>query len=163
VAARRPRAHQQDFTVNVGDRIFFDTDSSVDPRRCAADLSRQAQWLNQYRQYAIVVEGHADERGTREYNLALGARRAAATRDYPGGTRRRRQPHEDDLLRQGTPGRRLRRHFLLVAEPPRGHHAVRRRQLRRKRHVLPKKAAHGPPFLLQGRMKQNLAEVVVLL
>ncbi len=72
----------QDFTVNVGDRIFFDTDSSVIRADAQGILSRQAQWLNQYRQYAIVIEGHADERGTREYNLALGARRAAATRDF---------------------------------------------------------------------------------
>ena len=72
----------QDFTVNVGDRIFFDTDSSVIRADAQATLSRQAQWLGQYKQYAIVIEGHADERGTREYNLALGARRAAATRDF---------------------------------------------------------------------------------
>ncbi|MCK5933371.1 peptidoglycan-associated lipoprotein [Fulvimarina manganoxydans] len=72
----------QDFTVNVGDRIFFDTDSSSIRADAQQTLQRQAQWLNQYPQYAITVEGHADERGTREYNLALGARRAAATRDY---------------------------------------------------------------------------------
>ena len=72
----------QDFTVNVGDRIFFDTDSSAIRADAQGTLSRQAQWLNQYGNYAIVVEGHADERGTREYNIALGARRAAATRDY---------------------------------------------------------------------------------
>jgi peptidoglycan-associated lipoprotein len=72
----------QDFTVNVGDRIFFDTDSSAIRADAQGILSRQAQWLNKYGQYAIVVEGHADERGTREYNLALGARRAAATRDF---------------------------------------------------------------------------------
>ena len=72
----------QDFTVNVGDRIFFDTDSSSIRADAAQTLDRQAQWLNQYANYSITVEGHADERGTREYNLALGARRAAATRDY---------------------------------------------------------------------------------
>ena len=72
----------QDFTVNVGDRIFFDTDSSSIRADAQQTLARQAQWLNKYGQYRIVVEGHADERGTREYNLALGARRAAATRDY---------------------------------------------------------------------------------
>ncbi len=72
----------QDFTVNIGDRIFFDTDSSSIRADAQATLGRQAQWLNKYRQYAIVIEGHADERGTREYNLALGARRAAATRDF---------------------------------------------------------------------------------
>jgi peptidoglycan-associated lipoprotein len=72
----------QDFTVNVGDRIFFDTDSSAIRADAQGILARQAQWLNQYPNYAIQIEGHADERGTREYNLALGARRAAATRDY---------------------------------------------------------------------------------
>jgi peptidoglycan-associated lipoprotein len=72
----------QDFTVNVGDRIFFDTDSSVIRADAQATLAKQAQWLNQYGNYAITIEGHADERGTREYNLALGARRAAATRDF---------------------------------------------------------------------------------
>ena len=72
----------QDFTVNVGDRIFFDTDSSAIRADAQGILTRQAQWLNQYPNYAIQIEGHADERGTREYNLALGARRAAATRDF---------------------------------------------------------------------------------
>jgi len=72
----------QDFTVNIGDRIFFDTDSSSIRADAQQTLGRQAQWLNKYGQYAIVVEGHADERGTREYNLALGARRAAAARDF---------------------------------------------------------------------------------
>ncbi len=72
----------QDFTVNVGDRIFFDTDSTSIRADAQATLDRQAQWLAKYPNYAITVEGHADERGTREYNLALGARRAAATRDY---------------------------------------------------------------------------------
>ncbi|MDZ7823228.1 MAG: peptidoglycan-associated lipoprotein Pal [Ahrensia sp.] len=73
---------QQDFTVNVGDRIFFDTDSSIVRTDAQQTLARQAQWLARYPNYQITVEGHADERGTREYNLALGARRAAATRDY---------------------------------------------------------------------------------
>ena len=68
----------QDFTVNVGDRIFFDTDSSSIRADAQQTLQRQAQWLNQYPQYAITVEGHADERGTREYNLALGESRAKA-------------------------------------------------------------------------------------
>jgi peptidoglycan-associated lipoprotein len=73
---------QQDFTVNVGDRIFFDTDSSAIRADAAATLDRQAQWLLKYPNYQITVEGHADERGTREYNLALGARRAAAAKNY---------------------------------------------------------------------------------
>ncbi|MEZ5870990.1 MAG: peptidoglycan-associated lipoprotein Pal [Nitratireductor sp.] len=73
---------QQDFTVNVGDRIFFETDSSALTSQARETLDRQAQWLARYTNYPVTVEGHADERGTREYNLALGARRAAATRDY---------------------------------------------------------------------------------
>ena len=72
----------QDFTVNVGDRIFFDTDSSSIRADASQTLDRQAQWLARYPNYKITVEGHADERGTREYNLALGARRATATKDY---------------------------------------------------------------------------------
>ena len=72
----------QDFTVNVGDRIFFDLDSSLIRGDAQQTLSKQAQWLQRYPQYSITVEGHADERGTREYNLALGARRAQTVRDY---------------------------------------------------------------------------------
>ncbi|SOC37010.1 peptidoglycan-associated lipoprotein [Rhizobium subbaraonis] len=72
----------QDFTVNVGDRIFFDTDSTSIRADAAATLDKQAQWLQKYPNYAITIEGHADERGTREYNLALGARRAASTKQY---------------------------------------------------------------------------------
>ena len=73
---------QQDFTVNVGDRIFFETDSSSLTSVARTTLDKQATWLARYVKYPITVEGHADERGTREYNLALGARRAAAARDY---------------------------------------------------------------------------------
>ncbi len=76
---------QQDFTVNVGDRVFFETDLSILTPSARQTLDRQAQWLLQYPNYPVTVEGHADERGTREYNLALGARRAAATRDYLSG------------------------------------------------------------------------------
>lgn len=72
----------QDFTVNVGDRILFETDSSALTAQARTTLDKQATWLNRYAQYRITIEGHADERGTREYNIALGARRAAATRDY---------------------------------------------------------------------------------
>jgi len=72
----------QEFTVNVGDRVFFDLDSSSIRADAQQTLARQAQWLNRYRQFRVTVEGHADERGTREYNLALGQRRAVAARDY---------------------------------------------------------------------------------
>jgi peptidoglycan-associated lipoprotein len=73
---------QQDFVVNVGDRVFFQTDSSELTPQAVATLDKQAQWLNSYSQYTFTVEGHADERGTREYNIALGARRAQAVRNY---------------------------------------------------------------------------------
>jgi peptidoglycan-associated lipoprotein len=72
----------QDFAVNVGDRIYFTVDQSDINATAAGVLDRQAQWLNQYPRYAILIEGHADERGTREYNIALSARRAEATRNY---------------------------------------------------------------------------------
>lgn len=74
---------QQDFVVNVGDRVFFETDSTDLTTQARATLDKQAQWLTNYSQYtSFTIEGHADERGTREYNIALGARRAQAVRDY---------------------------------------------------------------------------------
>jgi peptidoglycan-associated lipoprotein len=73
---------QQDFVVNVGDRVFFDTDSSELSAQARATLDKQAQWLGNYSQYSFTIEGHADERGTREYNIALGARRAETVREY---------------------------------------------------------------------------------
>ena len=72
----------QDFQVNVGDRVFFETDSTSLTSQAQATLDRQVQWLNQYSQYSFTIEGHADERGTREYNIALGARRAATVQSY---------------------------------------------------------------------------------
>ena len=73
---------QQDFVVNVGDRVFFESDSTELSAQSVATLEKQAQWLQSYGQYTFTIEGHADERGTREYNIALGARRAQAVRDY---------------------------------------------------------------------------------
>jgi len=73
---------QQDFVVNVGDRVFFDTDSSELSEQARTTLDKQAQWLSLYNHYAFTIEGHADERGTREYNIALGARRAQTVREY---------------------------------------------------------------------------------
>ncbi|MGA3062720.1 MAG: peptidoglycan-associated lipoprotein Pal [Methylocystis sp.] len=72
----------QDFVVNVGDRVFFETDSTELTSTAQATLDKQAEWLNRYPRYAFTVEGHADERGTREYNFALGARRAEVTKNY---------------------------------------------------------------------------------
>jgi peptidoglycan-associated lipoprotein len=73
---------QQEFLVSVGDRVFFETDSSNLTPTAVSTLDKQAQWLNQYRNYRIMIEGHADERGTREYNIALGARRASIVVNY---------------------------------------------------------------------------------
>jgi peptidoglycan-associated lipoprotein len=72
----------QDFVVNVGDRVFFETDQTDLNPTAIATLDKQAQWLARYPTYSILVEGHADERGTREYNFSLSARRAQNVRDY---------------------------------------------------------------------------------
>lgn len=73
---------QQDFAQNAGDRVFFDLDQYNLRSDAEQTLSAQAQWLSRYPNSQIRVEGNADERGTREYNLALGARRASAVREY---------------------------------------------------------------------------------
>ena len=73
---------QRDFSVNVGDIVYFTTDSTDLSPESQQTLANQARWLQQYAQYTITIEGHADERGTREYNIALGAKRATAVRNY---------------------------------------------------------------------------------
>jgi peptidoglycan-associated lipoprotein len=73
---------QQDFVVNVGDRVFFESDSTELTAQARGTLDRQAQWLATYNRYSFTIEGHADERGTREYNFGLGAKRADAVRGY---------------------------------------------------------------------------------
>ncbi|MFT6773513.1 MAG: peptidoglycan-associated lipoprotein [Paracoccaceae bacterium] len=70
------------FQITVGDRVFFATDSSSLSGDAQATLRAQAQWLSANPTRSAIVEGHADERGTREYNLALGARRASAARSF---------------------------------------------------------------------------------
>jgi len=72
----------RDFSVNVGDLVYFSSDSSDLTPEAQSTLQRQAQWLRQYSQFTVTIEGHADERGTREYNIALGARRATTVRNY---------------------------------------------------------------------------------
>ena len=73
---------ERDFAVNVGDVVRFEVDSSTLTGEAQGILQNQARWLNDYPQYGITIEGHADERGTREYNLALGAKRAIAVRSF---------------------------------------------------------------------------------
>ncbi len=72
----------QEFTASVGDRVFFDTDQTDLNAQGEATLAKQAEWLNRYGRYNFTVEGHADERGTREYNFALGSRRAESVKNY---------------------------------------------------------------------------------
>ncbi len=82
------------FAQTIGDRVFFEVDQSTLTAQAMQTLDGQAQWLMTNSQYLIVIEGHADEQGTREYNVALGARRANAVREY--------------LISRGVPGDRLR-------------------------------------------------------
>jgi peptidoglycan-associated lipoprotein len=72
----------RDFAVNVGDIVYFTTDSTDLSPEATQTLTNQARWLQQYAQYTITIEGHADERGTREYNIALGAKRAQTVRNF---------------------------------------------------------------------------------
>jgi peptidoglycan-associated lipoprotein len=85
---------QQDFVVNVGDRVFFETDSTDLTSQAQATLDKQSRWLAQYPRYTITMEGHADERGTREYNFALGSKRAEVAKNY--------------LVARGVPSSRIR-------------------------------------------------------
>ncbi len=82
-----------DFKQNVGDRVYFDTDQSVVREDGRQTLNKQAEWLKKYTNYPITIEGKCDERGTREYNLALGERRANAVKQY--------------LVAQGLPAQRI--------------------------------------------------------
>ena len=82
-----------DFKQNVGDRVYFDFDQSVVREDGRQTLNKQAEWLKKYTNYPITIEGKCDERGTREYNLALGERRANAVKQY--------------LVAQGLPAQRI--------------------------------------------------------
>ena len=73
---------EKDFSVNVGNTVYFTTDSTSLTPEAERTLRSQANWLNRYPRYTITLEGHADERGTREYNIALGARRATTVRRF---------------------------------------------------------------------------------
>ena len=73
---------EQDLQQNVGDRVFFELDRSELSQEARQTLDRQAAWLKKFPAVRVTLEGHCDERGTREYNMALGARRANAARAY---------------------------------------------------------------------------------
>jgi len=82
-----------EFRQNVGDRVYFDFDQSVVRDDGRQTLAKQADWLKKYTNYPITIEGKCDERGTREYNIALGERRANAVKQY--------------LVAQGLPAQRI--------------------------------------------------------
>lgn len=84
----------QEFNGKIGDTVHFETDSPELTPEGRQIVTAQAVWLRQYTQYPIAIEGHADERGTREYNIALGARRAETVKSF--------------LISQGVEARRLR-------------------------------------------------------
>ena len=83
----------EDFAANVGDKVYFENDQSSLTADGKETLVKQASWLQQYPDVAIQIEGHADERGTREYNISLSARRATAVRNF--------------LISQGISGKRV--------------------------------------------------------
>jgi peptidoglycan-associated lipoprotein len=92
VGAARPGSKEQ-FTKEVGDRVFFLNDQTSLTPEATDTLTKQAEWLQQYSSVTIQVEGHADERGTREYNISLSARRATTVRGF--------------LISHGVPGSRI--------------------------------------------------------
>ncbi|WP_114393888.1 peptidoglycan-associated lipoprotein Pal [Oleisolibacter albus] len=84
---------QQDLAQSVGDRVYFGTDRTDLSPEAQSILQRQAEWMRRYPNVNVTIEGHADERGTREYNLALGDRRASSVRAF--------------LIAQGIPAQRV--------------------------------------------------------
>jgi peptidoglycan-associated lipoprotein len=81
IPALKPGTYEE-LVANVGDRVFFDFDKYDIRPDAQVRLESQADWLNRYRGITVSIEGHCDERGTREYNLALGERRANAVKNY---------------------------------------------------------------------------------
>ena len=82
LAGQAAPGSQKDLEVNVGDRVFFGYDSSTIDDTARQTLDKQAAWMKQFPAVPVTIEGHTDERGTREYNLALGQRRAEAAKSY---------------------------------------------------------------------------------
>jgi peptidoglycan-associated lipoprotein len=91
--ARYAAGSEEQFKTEIGDRVYFLVDQTSLTPEGREILTRQAQWLQQYSNVTVQVEGHADERGTREYNISLSARRATATRNF--------------LISQGVDGSRI--------------------------------------------------------
>ena len=92
------------FKKNVGDRVLFAVDQSDLDQMGKNILLGQVEWLQANKDYKIIIEGHADERGTREYNLALGARRANSAREFLGFKRNKKLPNSNCKFWKRTPG-----------------------------------------------------------
>ena len=107
--------------------VFFEFDSAEMSSEGQATLAKNAETMKQFQTWVVSIEGHCDERGTAEYNLALGERRAAVGEELPGLARHRRRTAPHRQLRQGVPLRSRPRRVGVVAQPP--------RQLRRHRQV----------------------------
>jgi peptidoglycan-associated lipoprotein len=123
---------EQDFVVNIGDRIYFDLDSIEVRPEARPRLDAQAQWLQRYPAVTIRIEGNADERGTREYNLALGVQPRRGRPHLSDRPRHPGKPHHHHQLRQGAPDRRGFERGRLGAQPQRPHrHRLGRAALRR--------------------------------
>ena len=120
---------EEDLVRNVGDRVFYDFNASALRADARATLDKQAAWLAKYPQNNVQVAGNCDERGTEEYNLALGQRRANAAAGYLAGEGRRQDAHDHDQLRQGSPDRTGPRRAGLGAEPQRDHLGALNRDL----------------------------------
>ena len=116
----------EDFRVNVGDTVHFAYDQYNVEDSDKAILGRQAAWLQKYPSVRVTIEGHCDERGTREYNLALGARRANAVKEYPGQPGCLDRPRGNRFLWQGTADMHGVQRILLGAESPWRHRPDRR-------------------------------------
>ncbi len=117
-SAIRPGS-EQDFVANVGDRVWFAYDKSVVTAEGRQILQKQSDWLKKYPNVTVTVEGHCDERGTREYNLALGERRATAVKNVLVALGIPANRITDDQLRQGASGGGRLERGGLGAEPSR--------------------------------------------
>ena len=112
---------EQDLVANVGDRVFYALNESTLSDDARGTLDRQSTWLGQYPQDAVQIAGNCDERGTEEFNIALGARRANAARDYLVAHGVAVLADQHDQLRQGSSDRTRLRRERVSAEPERDH------------------------------------------
>ena len=126
------QARSRILTATAGDRVFFAFDRSDISPEAQQILQRQADWLRRYPNVTVTIEGHCDERGTREYNLALGERRAKAAKNVLVALGNPGVANFDDQLRQGAPDRRRLERGGLGAKPRRHHDCELKRKIKAK-------------------------------